>query len=91
MDVILHHYTIEAEDIEAYDLSMHFEEAVEWIADKLTKTNVLVHCHAGVSRSATIVIAYLLKTNQLKMNLQKCLDHVVSCRGFIWPNKGFLR
>jgi len=50
---------------------------------------VLVHCFAGVSRSATIVIAYLMQEHGL--TLTDALMHVRKQRYFINPNDGFRR
>ena len=36
------------------------KDACEFIGANLEKTNVFVHCHWGVSRSATIVIAFVM-------------------------------
>ncbi len=47
----------------------------------------LVHCRAGVSRSATIVIAYLMHSQ--RWELKAALAHV-SARRFVQPNTGFL-
>jgi protein-tyrosine phosphatase len=47
-----------------------------------------VHCWAGVSRSATIVIAYLMRKN--KWPLETAMDYVKQKRNFINPNHGFL-
>lgn len=56
---------------------------VFWLPGK-----VLVHCHVGVSRSATLVLAYLM----LKQNLTlvEAICAVKENRGVI-PNRGFLR
>lgn len=57
------HLIIPAEDVESYDLSKYFEKMIEFIEDCRKTTNILVHCFAGVSRSATAVCAYLMKKN----------------------------
>ena len=49
---------------------------------------LLVHCQAGISRSATICIAYLMKTQGKSMT--EGMDYVRSCRRCINPNFGFL-
>ena len=55
------HLRIPAYDIPTEDISQYFEQTYNFIDMVRKKTNVLVHCHAGISRSSTIVIAYLLK------------------------------
>jgi len=50
---------------------------------------VLVHCRAGVSRSATVVIAYLMHAK--KWTLMQALLHVRLRRPIICPNRGFLK
>ncbi|CAG5124219.1 unnamed protein product, partial [Candidula unifasciata] len=49
----------------------------------------LVHCLAGVSRSATICIAYLVKYQH--MTLEEAYKHVKKRRPVIHPNPGFWR
>lgn len=50
--------------------------------------NILVHCHAGVSRSATITIAYLLKHSKLSM--MDIYRLVKGKRSIISPNFNFM-
>jgi protein-tyrosine phosphatase len=57
----LEHMVIDAEDVDNYDLAVHFHKAIEFI-DRCRKiTGVLVHCQAGISRSATVLIAYMVQ------------------------------
>lgn len=49
---------------------------------------VLVHCMAGQSRSATIIIAYLMKYHAFQM--QQALTYLQSKRPVVSPNRGFL-
>jgi len=55
----------------------------------LQKGNVLVHCFAGVSRSSTIVISYLMK--KLNWSYREALEHVRKQRWVVNPNPGFVR
>lgn len=72
-------------DSASQDLTFCFEQAINFIdqADK-----VLVHCFAGVSRSATMVIAYLMYKNKWKY--LEAYNHVKKKRTIINPNKGFV-
>lgn len=49
--------------------------------------NILIHCNAGVSRSATVVIGFLM----LKRNYSfvEAYKHVKSVRNCVQPNSGF--
>jgi protein-tyrosine phosphatase len=64
------------------------------VADKIEEVRrrggkSLVHCVAGVSRSASLCIAYLIKYK--RMSLRKAYQHVKSRRHIIRPNPGFFR
>ncbi|XP_054718853.1 uncharacterized protein LOC129228211 [Uloborus diversus] len=52
-------------------------------------SKVLVHCKMGISRSASVVIAYVMKAYD--WNLQRALEFVKTKRGCIKPNSGFLK
>ncbi|KAL8619751.1 hypothetical protein ACOMHN_025837 [Nucella lapillus] len=80
---------IPASDSGQQNLKQYFEEAIEFIDDARQQgANVLIHCHAGVSRSATITIAYLLKHTRLAMG--DAYKFVKAKRGIISPNFNFL-
>lgn len=53
---------ISVTDMPREDLLTHFEDSYEFIDHALQLNDkILIHCYFGVSRSATIVIAYLMK------------------------------
>lgn len=49
--------------------------------------NVLVHCEAGISRSASVVIGHLMI--EKRMSADNALKYVESKRKCVWPNAGF--
>lgn len=51
--------------------------------------NILVHCNAGISRSPTIVIAYLMAREKFTFN--EAFQRVKLQRVGIKPNEGFIR
>jgi protein tyrosine phosphatase len=70
-------------------ISEKFEECFEFINSALQAGGVvLVHCFQGVSRSATIVLAYLMTYK--KMTLDRAVAFLKSKRSIISPNFGFI-
>lgn len=71
-------------------ISTYFDEVAD-IIDQETSLGgrVLVFCVAGVSRSATLCLAYLMKYHQL--TLQEAYNHVKKIRPRIHPNCGFFQ
>ncbi|XP_076831183.1 dual specificity protein phosphatase 13A [Brachyhypopomus gauderio] len=83
------YYGIPAEDSSKFDLSVHFRPACDFIHKALKKKHgkVLVHCIMGVSRSSTLVLAYLMLHHHL--TLRGAIQKVIQKRA-IYPNRNFL-
>jgi rhodanese-related sulfurtransferase len=78
-----------ASDSSCQDLRKLFDEAFAFIESaRLSKSNVLVHCQAGISRSPSIVIAYIMKHSNL--GFQEALQVVREQRSIVSPNFHFL-
>ena len=71
-------------DFDSENIIQYFGECLNFIKGN---DKVFVHCAAGESRSATIVIAYLMWKN--KMVFDKAYDFVRQKRPRIYPNFGF--
>mmetsp|Transcript_9394 Transcript_9394/g.27923 ORF Transcript_9394/g.27923 Transcript_9394/m.27923 type:complete len:358 (+) Transcript_9394:125-1198(+) len=83
------YYRVDVEDISREPIEMFFAEATEFIHSWISREQpVLVHCRAGVSRSASIVIAYLMTYQGY--SLHDAFFLVRSHRSIITPNIGFM-
>jgi protein-tyrosine phosphatase len=65
------------------DIKQYFQYAIDFIKQGPT----LVHCYAGISRSASLVIAYLMKV--YNMSFGEALAFCKKKRIVVNPNKGF--
>ncbi|XP_044304762.1 dual specificity protein phosphatase 10-like [Varanus komodoensis] len=85
----LRYKRLPATDNNRQDLRQYFEEAFEFIEEAhQSGKGVLIHCQAGVSRSATIVIAYLMK--HTRMTMGDAYKFVKGRRPIISPNLNFM-
>ena len=79
-------YKYDLQDNSDCDISLYFDEIGKLIEREKT---VLVICAAGISRSSTIVISYIM--NYYEFNLKDAFNYVRNKRNMICPNKKFLR
>ncbi|CAK6950709.1 dual specificity protein phosphatase 2 [Scomber scombrus] len=80
---------INVEDNLAADIRACFATAIAFIDSvKQSGGRVLVHCQAGISRSATICLAYLMHTQRVR--LEEAFDFVKQRRQVISPNLAFM-
>lgn len=81
---------IKVNDVSSSNLIRHFPALIAFIkAGMASGGAVYVHCHAGVSRSATCVIAYLMQENS--MSFDDAFSFASKQRPVIFPNMGFQR
>lgn len=75
-------------DMESENLLDYLEVCLDFIEDSRKEGSVLVHCFAGVSRSAAIITAYLMKSEQLSQ--EDAIESLRQSCEFVCPNDGFL-
>ncbi|GIZ01347.1 dual specificity protein phosphatase 7 [Caerostris extrusa] len=80
---------IPIQDHWSQNLSSFFPQAINFIDEaRKSKLGVLVHCLAGISRSVTITLAYLM--HELNIPLNEAYDFVQRRKANISPNLNFL-
>lgn len=63
--------------------------AIRFIDQERKNGNVLIHCAAGISRSASLLIAYMM--HHYEGSFDNCLMHVMRQRPCVRPNAGFTK
>uniref|UniRef100_G3NTL1 Dual specificity protein phosphatase n=1 Tax=Gasterosteus aculeatus aculeatus TaxID=481459 RepID=G3NTL1_GASAC len=83
------YFGVPAEDSDRFDLSQYLKAASDFIHKGLKSKDgkVLVHCIMGMSRSATLVLAYFMLRQRLRLG--EAVRLVVQKRA-IYPNRNFL-
>lgn len=80
---------VQVEDYPGEDLIKHFPTTNQFLDGGIEEGGaVLVHCAMGISRSATVVCAYLMYKNGITS--QQALEMVREGRPFADPNDSFL-
>ncbi|XP_025034400.2 dual specificity protein phosphatase 22-A-like isoform X5 [Pelodiscus sinensis] len=79
---------ISASDSSTQNLIQHFKESIRFIHEcRLHGGGCLIHCLAGVSRSTTVLVAYLMTVTDLSW--EECLAATKVVRSYVSPNFGF--
>lgn len=81
--------TISILDLPETDITSYFPECFEFIEKaKIQGGVVLVHCNAGVSRAAAVVIGFLMNSEGL--SFARAFSLVKNARPAACPNPGFM-
>ena len=73
-----------------FEINKVFNDTNRIIEDKLRENkNILIHCICGVSRSTTILCAYLIKKNNITPD--EALKIIRTNRPIANPNPGFMK
>ncbi|CAD8137087.1 unnamed protein product [Paramecium octaurelia] len=83
------HSKISIPDSEDQSLLDHFPLCFNFIDENRKHTNVMVHCYAGISRSATVVLGYLMQ--HFEWSFDRAYQILWCLRKQILPNEGFIK
>ncbi|CAG5133585.1 unnamed protein product, partial [Candidula unifasciata] len=83
------YYNVRVYDVDESDLLKHWDKTYKFISKARShNSKVLVHCKMGVSRSASTVMAFIMKDQRLTVN--EAFQFVKDRRGCVHPNSGFM-
>ncbi|KAI9193693.1 protein-tyrosine phosphatase-like protein [Polychytrium aggregatum] len=81
-------------DVPEENILIHMPKVFAFVDAALARGGkVLVHCVAGISRSPTLVTAWIMKTafaSGAAITVEEALDTVQRARPYVQPNEGFL-
>lgn len=80
------YYKYEIDDSESSNIENYLEESYKILKEEKNKKK-LVHCYMGASRSASLIIYYLMR--EYKMKFDEAYEFIKSKRIVVNPNKKF--
>jgi protein-tyrosine phosphatase len=84
---------VNVSDTKEEDLEQYFDVVADFVQNALreSETNkVFLHCGSGISRSAALIIAYLMKYEQkFNHSFRRAYDYLKKMRIQVKPNRGF--
>lgn len=70
----IEHIYFNAEDEDDFEIEKYFDECIKILEqNEINNKKTLVHCYSGVSRSATLVVAYLIYKNMKNKKFKKAV------------------
>lgn len=85
----INHFSVAVVDHPNENILNFIPPCIEFIDKALSNSDaVLVHCASGISRSVSVVVAWMLHKNQVK-TVKECLEIIASKRPYVNPNIGF--
>lgn len=87
-----HYLTLGLEDDPSEDLINVLEPSYRYMSNVLRydpHKKILVHCHAGISRSASVVIYYLMRSKNISFG--DALNFLREKRPIVNPNEGYTK
>ncbi|KAF1796716.1 dual specificity phosphatase [Mucor lusitanicus] len=89
LDVKIEYKNINVMDVDEQNIIQYFDETNEFIQETYKAGGrILIHCQAGVSRSAAVLAACLMKSK--KINRDDALEIIKRKRPSVAPNAGFM-
>lgn len=80
---------LKLDDVPSQSIYHVLEKSFNFILDAISRGgNVLVHCAAGVSRSVSVVVYFIMKVKDVTFD--EALKYVKSKREIANPNQGFV-
>lgn len=81
---------IDVLDLPSQNIRQYFDQATDFIEQALKnkENNVLIHCSAGISRSPTLVLAYMIKKHRL--TFEEAFEKMRKLRPIVDPNVSFI-
>ena len=82
------YHIVEIPDVPTVSLLQYLPECKRFIDEGRAMGGILIHCDSGISRSAAVVIAYVMQ--ELKMTYDQAFQYVSDRRCCVHPNLGFM-